>query len=156
MMCGVGSMANHLSRHSRSSTVRIDQGTGWKREWERVIVCPWLQSGVGFMASSPSFLFWSLFPHSFFVSLHHFSIPTCRSFPFSSLSSLSDPPSLPFNLLSPLPSLFYLLCPHSRPLNLWNLLHTNQCVYMQQKWWFSKLYAPQFIIGNNSSNDSMN
>lgn len=38
-----------LYSHNRSRA-------GWNREWESVIVCPWLQSGVRFMASSPSFL----------------------------------------------------------------------------------------------------
>lgn len=93
---------------------------GWKREWERVIVCPWLKSGVGFMASSPSFLFGSVFLHSSFFFLPpllslYLSLPIfsflltfppclCPSFPFSlpflpSLSLVSLPQSTFFSLL---------------------------------------------------------
>lgn len=86
---------------------------GWKRERERVIVCPWLQSGVGFTASYPSFLFWYFFPYFSFFS-------TCPCFPSSDPSFLSS--SLlalsfaclfltrPSNHPSLLPSLFYFLC----------------------------------------------
>lgn len=63
---------------------------GWNREWESVIVCPWLQSGVRFMASSPSFLFGYL----------------CSHFTFSTPLPGSVPPSPAF----PVPATFFLLC----------------------------------------------
>ena len=71
---------------------------GWKREWEGVIVCPWLQSGVGFTAPSPSFLSASPFLHSNpFVSL-------CLSLPAFVPHFLSPtfPPSMTLSFLHPL------------------------------------------------------
>lgn len=67
-------------------------------------MCPWLQSGVGFMASNPSFLFWSLFPHSStFVSFPQPLLPLYLS---PSLRSTFSPqqlsPCFIIRLLSPL------------------------------------------------------
>lgn len=138
---------------------------GWKREWERVIVCPWLQSGVEFTASSSSFLFCSFFPHSsYFVfprplrplylcpSLLSFLRPLLpqrlspRFVLVSSLPPTFDSLYLLSKHLSPLPSLCDLSFPLPRPFCFWNLLHTHQYVYMLYKRWFSKLLAPQCII----------
>lgn len=117
---------------------------GWKREWERVIVCPLLQSGVGFMASSPSFLCWCLFPHSSFLSL----CTTNLSLPVSPF--LSHP--LPFNLCSSLPSLSccVLFLAHST----FEICYITIIVEMQLKRWISKL--PQYILLPNCSNANTN